>query len=74
MKLIEDQRHCVHLLLGHRDARGILPVVEFGLDPEPFGRPRVPDAVHDGFKRRQRRAAPVRRDVAEEDLKKGRQS
>ena len=62
MKFIGDQRHRVHLLLGDRDARGIVSVVDFRLDPEPFGRPRVPDAVHDGFVRRQRRAAPVRRD------------
>ena len=59
MKFIGDQRHRVHLLLGDRDARGIVSVVDFRLDPEPFGRPRVPDAVHDGFVRRQRRAAPV---------------
>ena len=35
MKRIADQRECVHLFLGHRNARGILPGVEFGPDPEP---------------------------------------
>ena len=68
MKRIGDQRECVHLFLGHRNARRILPGVEFGPDPEPGGCPDVPDAVDDGLVRRQRGAAPVRRDVTEEPV------
>ena len=37
MKLIGNQCDCVHP--GYGDARGILPVVEFGPDPEPARRP-----------------------------------
>ena len=48
MKLIADQRECLHLLLGHLDARRILPGVEFGPDLEPGLRPDVPDAVDEG--------------------------
>ena len=66
--LIGDQRECIHLRLGHRDARRILSVVELGPDLKPGCRPRVPDAIHDGLVGRQRRAAPVRRDVAEEPV------
>ena len=40
----------------------------FGPDPEPGGCPDVPDAVDDGLVRRQRGAAPVRRDVTEEPV------
>ena len=47
MKRIADQGECVHLFLGHRDARGILSDVEFGPDLEPSCRPDVPDAVDD---------------------------
>ena len=41
----ETHRAVRHLFLGHRDARRILPGVEFGQDPEPGRRPDVPDAV-----------------------------
>ena len=43
MKPVADQRDCVHLLLGHRDARGIPAGVEFGPDPEPGLRPGAPE-------------------------------
>jgi len=68
VKRIADQRKCVHFFLGHRNARGILPGVEFGPDPQPGCCPDVPDAVDDGLVRRQRGAAPVLRDVAEEPV------
>ena len=41
MKPIADQRDCVHLLLGHGDARRILPGVEFGPDPRARSRYKV---------------------------------
>ena len=68
MKLIADQRQCLHLFLGHLDARRIFPGVEFGSDLKPGGCPDVPDAVDDGLVRRQRGAPPVRRDVTEEPV------
>ena len=63
-----DQGDCVHLRLGHSDARGILTGVEFRLHAEPRRRSRVSDAVNDGLVRCQRSSTPVRRDVAEEPV------
>ena len=50
MERVGHERERVHLRRGNRHARWIRSRVELRLDPQPGGRPRGPDAVHDGLK------------------------
>ena len=68
MERVGHERERVHLRRGNRHARWIRSRVELRLDPQPGGRPRGPDAVHDGLKCGERFPAPVRGDVAEEPM------
>ena len=60
------EAHARQLRVGHGDAGGVRPAIEFGTDAQAGAAMRRPDEADDGRDVHERRAPPIHRDVREE--------